>query len=521
MKEPSDELFVLIKSMNKTEKRYFKIYSGTFPRKQPNYLRLFDAIEDQKNEYNETQIKKLFDKEKTIVNHLPSIKIQLYNLILKSLENYSRDSTIELQINQMLNDVEILYNRALYLQSHKILLRVKKITYMYELFEQLLNILKWEDQLASTNLSYLKIDKKKIAGEKGIILQYISNIDGYNNLADKMYELFIKTGIVRNEKELIAYKRIINDPLLSDKRSALTLNSRFLFHYIYGFYHFVCGNNKKSLKQNNAQLLLLDKNPAFQKFYVKKYINTLYNMLNNLQHETRSQSMFFKVLNKLKSISVDSEPLQINLFITTHISELMMYAKRGDFEKGRKVINDIEIGIAAFQGKMNKNNEQSLFFTIAYILFGANDYKNSRIWINRIMESQNPDPRADIQCMTRLLNLLIYFEQNNSSSMEYYIRATYRFLIGEKRLFRIEKLFLHFVRIAFPKANGPAEQKNAFKELEKQLITLSTNKFEAKVFSYFDFISWVKSKIENRSFAEVVKEKALTGKKNESNIFKN
>lgn len=513
MKGPSDELFVLIRSMNKTEKRYFKIYSGTFPRKQPNYLRLFDAIEHQKNEYDETQIKKLFEKEKTIVNHLPSLKIQLYNLVLKSLENYSRDSSIELQINEMLNDVEILYNRTLYLQSYKILLKAKKAAYLYELFEQLLNILKWEERLANTNLNYLKIDKKKIAGEKGMILQYIANLNGYNNLADKMYELFIKTGIVRNEKELIAYKRIITHPLLSAKKSALTLNSRFLFHYIYGFYHFICGNNKRSLKHNNAQLQLLEKNPAFQKFYIKKYIDTLYNMLNNLQHETRSQSMFFKVLNKLKSISVDSEPLQINLFISTHISELMMYAKRGDFEKGRKVINDIEIGITAFQGRMNKNNEQSLFFTIAYIFFGTKDYKNSRIWINRIIGSQNPDPRADIQCMARLLNLLIYFEQKSGSSMEYYIRATYRFLISEKRLFRIEQLFLNFARIVFPKANGPTEQKNAFKELEKQLITLSTNKFEAKVFSYFDFISWVRSKIENRLFAEVVKEKSLSGKR--------
>lgn len=34
--------------------------------------------------------------------------------------------------------------------------------------------------------------------------------------------------------------------------------------------------------------------------------------------------------------------------------------------------------------------------------------------------------------------------------------------------------------------------------------------YESKALEYFDFVSWLESKIENRPFAEVVREKCLS-----------
>ena len=48
--KPSDDLFELIKSLTKSEKRYFKIVTNKKDNDSPknNYLRLFDEIEKHK-----------------------------------------------------------------------------------------------------------------------------------------------------------------------------------------------------------------------------------------------------------------------------------------------------------------------------------------------------------------------------------------------------------------------------------------------------------------------------------------
>ena len=84
----SDDLFELIKSLTKSEKRYFKIVTNKKDNESPknNYLRLFDEIEKQKV-YDEKKIIEKFAGS-SFVKHLPSEKNYLYTCFLKSLNLY-------------------------------------------------------------------------------------------------------------------------------------------------------------------------------------------------------------------------------------------------------------------------------------------------------------------------------------------------------------------------------------------------------------------------------------------------
>ena len=46
-----------------------------------------------------------------------------------------------------------------------------------------------------------------------------------------------------------------------------------------------------------------------------------------------------------------------------------------------------------------------------------------------------------------------------------------------------------------------------FKDLKSEMIEIAKDPFEKTAFEYFDIISWLNSKIEKRSFAEIIKEK--------------
>jgi hypothetical protein len=52
------------------------------------------------------------------------------------------------------------------------------------------------------------------------------------------------------------------------------------------------------------------------------------------------------------------------------------------------------------------------------------------------------------------------------------------------------------------------EDPKLYKKFYDSMVELSKDNFEKNVFEYFDFTSWVKSKIENSTFRKVVEEKA-------------
>src|SRR5574343_228621 len=110
--KPSDELFLLIKSLKQTEKRYFKIYASKHViGDKNNYVRLFEVI-DKQNEFDEEKIKKVFTGS-NFIKQLHVAKNYLYKLILKSLRNYHSEISPDAELKNMLMDVEILYEKAL------------------------------------------------------------------------------------------------------------------------------------------------------------------------------------------------------------------------------------------------------------------------------------------------------------------------------------------------------------------------------------------------------------------------
>ena len=141
--KPSEELHQLIKSLNMSEKRYFKIHSTRhIIGETNNYTRLFDAIESQ-DSYNEDEIKKKFEGE-TFIKHLPSEKHYLYNHILESLNAFYKERTFLTRSSNSLISIEILYNRGLFAQCLKLINRIKSEAYELEKFSALLIILRWE-----------------------------------------------------------------------------------------------------------------------------------------------------------------------------------------------------------------------------------------------------------------------------------------------------------------------------------------------------------------------------------------
>ena len=157
---------------------------------------------------------------------------------------------------------------------------------------------------------------------------------------------------------------------------------------------------------------------------------------------------------------------------------------------------------------MTSFNPANNHYNLSYLYFGARDYSLSLKWLNKILHETNIDTREDIHCFARIFILIIHFELDNHDLLEYIVKSTYRFLYKRKRLFEVETSILNFIRQKLPKINRQEKLLNSFKELKIELEQITQNPIGKKALAYFDYISWLKSKIENKSFADTIKEKA-------------
>src|SRR5829696_3894543 len=120
----ADTLFQLIHSLQKAEKRAFKLYATRNSSNEDlKIIQLFDAI-DKMSEYDDVVLlKKLqFTKKEQLANR----KTHLYKQILASLRLLETTNNIDIQLHEQLDHARILYNKGLYLQRLKILDKAKE-----------------------------------------------------------------------------------------------------------------------------------------------------------------------------------------------------------------------------------------------------------------------------------------------------------------------------------------------------------------------------------------------------------
>jgi hypothetical protein len=119
----SDTLFQLVKSLKKSEKRNFKLYvKRNTASDDLKIIYLFDAL-DKMDVYDEALLLK--KNQQLAKQQLSNIKAHLYKQILSSLRLIRSEHDIVIQLHEQFDYAEILYNQGLYLQSLKVLDRIK------------------------------------------------------------------------------------------------------------------------------------------------------------------------------------------------------------------------------------------------------------------------------------------------------------------------------------------------------------------------------------------------------------
>lgn len=169
MKTPNNHIFRLIQSMLASEKRYFKMH---FASDNSLMTELFDFLNLQKK-YDEKEVKEYF-KETKMAKNLKVYKVQLMDLVLKSLVTYRHKKTIEDKIRVGIDEVIILKEKQLYDIAYDKLKRLKKLAKQQEQYTYCQQLLNMELDLS---LYYTSLDRMSILQEFSFNSKRIANVN--------------------------------------------------------------------------------------------------------------------------------------------------------------------------------------------------------------------------------------------------------------------------------------------------------------------------------------------------------
>lgn len=499
MKTPSDDLFELIKTLDKSQKGYFKKYASTITADPANYLKLFVEIEKQKV-YDENKIKKIFAKEK-FAKQLSVTKNYLYELILVSLEMYKTDS--DSQLLSLFRHASILFDLGLVDQSKKIIKKGRKLAEHKEKFiiQMLFLRLQWSIAFKERNDEALE-ENDALFSDYTVLLNKQHNAIAYHFEYFRFFTESQRMGITQDGKKLQRLEELIQSPLMAniDKAESITAKSSYLkTHSTFAF-------SKRSVQTlyeyNKELMMLIEHNPSV----FDATFSYMSNMYSNLANSTLAMFSFEECTHWIKKLE-DLEPINTNEKARKYeaVTQLRLaYSLRsGHYTKG---VDDVRKMAADFDHfPVNDPVVKSLLIpaSAAYIEFGAGNYKEALKWLNRILNNSEINLRNDIESAIRILDLVIHYELGHEDLLEHKIVSTYRYLAKKATLFDLEKqMMTSFKKLV--EVDSEKKKMLFFASLKSDLERIAGEKRDLQLLEMFDVISWLESKLTGDSFENIM-----------------
>ncbi len=500
-------LFELIKTLNKTEKRYFKKYSSLHNsgKRHPHAALLFDAFEKMP-EYDYDRFKAQ-NKSKPFYKNLASEKQHLMRIILQSLNEYHRSNNKKTTIQFHLNTFELLFQKRQYKIAEKHMVKALQLSYDSGNTIYILEIYKALGKLYqhSGNLEKMKKLLDKIKHEEKELFISIEKEFKLNTIEFKSYYVSRKIGYPRTKKAHSEYEELLQssaaivrkNPSFKEKLSLLTIKN---------FYYDSLPDKVPLMKIREEWMKLAETNENYLADNSMQYLVSLNNLVNSYD-ELGMVNEVEKTLEKIVKHPHKNLDEEVRTFIYYYNLKLTNLINAGDFDQCLTHFPQVEKGLDKFGRWFHPEYKLSFRYLFSYGYFGAQKFQQALKWANEIIINYPNETLEEYYNFARIFILIIYFELDYDGLLASDLRSANRYFNKQKKLFALEKTMLDFMKAAL-KPEGVRTTKAEFTELKRKIREHKSSRFEQQLFSLFDWESWVDSKIKDTSLEKIMKDKS-------------
>lgn len=486
--QQQDDLFLLVKSLSKNEKGYFKkFYSAFETGKEKDFLLLFDLLDEAEN-YNEIELQKKLKRENKAVN-FAVLKNYLTEKVLLSLRMFHQQFSAEYDLLTEIQELHLLKSKKLdHLLSRKLNKAMKNAEASGS--NALQHYLLWFENF-TRNTSLLS---EHFKSWKEIEQQLDLNI---NDLKERfvVYSLFKETeqlyraqiGFGKTESKRLL--EIEKHELLNPKRK-IHFGTQVIRNYVLSM---LCQINNDlagsySHLKNNLKVYEQHKQYAHNNSTGHLgLLDSLIRMACALEMFTDADK-YFSVLEKTEAQNEFDTDWNLSIRYEYLLTKAIALQK---FDEAIKRIDEIEKFYSAHPEILIPPQYARLMI----VFFNANRKDKSLEWAQNIIALKDEKRQYDIlQVLARCMAMLIYFEQNDFSLLESTINSA-RFYLSKHHIESKLTIMLGGSLLRILKQFDKKEKKKLFQKLSDDLKTVLSSEKENDFLRWFDFGNWCSGKI--------------------------
>lgn len=504
-KTPSDRLYRLVRSLSPAEKRYFRLFTGTKAEGSSKYQQLFEAIAAMDVFDEEALKRKVYKNQPPEGKKYSELKAYLYELVLKALQSFDEQQSVEYRLNHLLQSVAVLYKRGHYDDCRDLLHKAEKLSKQYESFTHLLEVIRWEKQLAYTRMDvdFLNRQLGHLQFEEDHALEQLRNVTDYRKAFFQAYTTIKKENRLRGYDLKTQLQDIVNQELLSDSDLALSHKARVMYYRTLNIYHFAALEYQPFYESGKKLIALLESQPHFLRENLSDYIAALSNLILSCGLQQKYDEVHF-CLEKLRNLTPITEDDRRKIHRQYYSNKLALCTYTGEFETGRREMEQCLNELSALD--QHDYETASFYFQFCTICFGCGDYNGALAYLNDWLNQPRSVEREDLQSLARVLSLILHVEMGNTVLLESLLRSTTRFLQKKNRLYDLERRFMHFVSELMRQVSS-RDQRNIFQKMKADLQEIVKMPGAKVLLQTFDLEAWLDSKISGQAFAAVVRDK--------------
>lgn len=502
-----DQLFTLIKSLTKAEKRNFKLYTNRFEGSgDTKFIQLFDVLDKLSDYDDDLVVKRLNGVEK---NNLSNLKRHLYKQILISLRLIYIQKNIDIEIREQLDFARILYSKGMYMQALKMLERIKQTAIEHHQDILHLEILEFQKHIEARHITR----SRRVHGKMEGLLEESAHRSSITlsssllfNFNIEIHGYYIEHGHARNEKDITAAKEFYqkNFPKLPERENT-TFFERVNLFQAQMWYHYILIDFPACREYSLQWVNLFAEYPQMKEKDPDLYMRALYYALVFL-YFTRDHDLYVHYLREFEAFKVSvEEQLNTNssmiVFVYLYLSKLNYYLLTGDYEGGIALVKEILEAIPQYEKYTDIHRILLFYYKFSYLYFGCGQFSKALDFLNQVILLKHGYLREDLHHNARLLHLICHYELGNLDLLSYLIPSVQRAFAQAKEVSKVQKMTLNFIKklMAIPLS----DTKPAFAEFQKEINKYADSAYERKALLYLDIPSWVASHLQNQLVKDV------------------
>ena len=491
------ETYELVKSLSKTEKRYFKLYTQ-FQQGDKSYLKLFDIIGKQISYDEKTITQKFITKNK--VTNFPAVKKYLFDQLVGSIKSYGAYKDLDSDHTDLIETYKVLHYKGLHGQSERLLKKIKKVTWEDDAFIRHFYVLLMEYLREMFNTDDSSVSRvHQILEEKKHTFNVIQNYTEVGDLFSyqRLYlrkKLYCRTKKEKNEltKLMAPVLKTTESDMMS--RTALAMRNMGLCDY-----YMAIGKPEKAFETSKVYLELSAGHSD------KTDTTTIAEQLQHLWLCIRSgiYKGFEENINKFKTLldTIRNQQKFLMGYERWYDYSFIYYNRRGEFTKALEFLDSEKTTMAKVGNNFSMKAKIMLWYFTAYNSYVMKDYRSALKTIQRIMNNTNEG--MEEFSFAKLLLMFIHYDLKNYELLEYQVRSYHRLMQKTQRLYKCEKTMLDFFK-TISGTDTRKQRQEQLEELQQEITAIFKAPYERGFSFYFDIHSWMESQLTGKDFAQVI-----------------